>query len=251
MALTVFVDSSFTRTTRTRRASGANANTTTTTAQTLTATRQHKVFANNEKENINPLTGLDSLESSKKEKSKPKVFGSSKANTNKNAQPVSKTFGASSKANANTMLTRKDNEATPKSAAVQSLRPRPITRSQSIPTPTCLPSGNKPLKQGPIAKKRLEKANSNVASASTTVEEKSVEHNPKDVNDTLSLISKSLLLINDEENTVSGRLLVARRRETLADRKARELTVQPLADLSEAFNLSHESVCTSCVLCFL
>jgi hypothetical protein len=104
------------------------------------------------------------------------------------------------------------------------------------------------VKHATNTKIRVQKASTDTGHSVT---EKRVKRNsntkletPKDdLNDTLSLIAKSLLPLDvEDEDTVTGRLMAARRHETAADRRARELTVLPLADLSEAFNLSSESV---------
>lgn len=42
----------------------------------------------------------------------------------------------------------------------------------------------------------------------------------------------------DENETIAGRLVAMRRREAPEDRLARELTVRPLVDLSEAYGIA-------------
>lgn len=221
MALTIFTDSTTTRSTRSTITKSSKTTTATSTTTTKTTTRNTtrktsstttkskltaQPLANNEKENVNPFTGVNSG---------PK-------------KQVKAAFGQSSKAN--TTVIKEDQ---PLNAANVKMA-RPQTRSVTSPAREEKKSGLESL-SGPstadtatVPKRRSRKS---VAKSTTAALGDVIDLPPLD-------------------DTLAGRLLASRRLETDADRRARELTVRPLADLSEAFNLSTDSVsCFGFSLC--
>jgi hypothetical protein len=181
-----------------------------------------KAEPNNEKENINPLTGLDPLQSSKAAKSKAVLGASSKANGTKTSET-----------------------STSKPTIGVSNRIRPATRSQTSPpradTPNAQSSEVVKRKSRKSTTKTTSTTITSVASTSKVVNTLSIESSSSLLQSAIeALVPKSHKEKNDE--TMAGKLLAARRQESSADRKAIEFTVRPLADLSEAFNLSAESV---------
>ncbi|CCA72595.1 hypothetical protein PIIN_06532 [Serendipita indica DSM 11827] len=217
MALITLKTSATTRSTRVSRTSSGSTTTKTTSSTTATVTKQAasarapRALANNEKENINPLTGLDSLQSNKKSK------------------PV---FGASS--NANT-TSKSDLKLKPSAG-----RAGPVTRSQTSPPPSSQEHAQVPTAQRSTRKSGISKQSrrSNTQLDVVTAEV-DILHGAID-----ALISKRAIKV-ERDITRADRILAATQHETAADRRARELTVMPLADLSEAFQLPYESTSQS------
>ncbi|KAG8830661.1 hypothetical protein FRC17_004521 [Serendipita sp. 399] len=163
--------------------------------------RQPRALANNEKENINPLTGLDSFQSSKM----------SKQNS---------VFAVSGKTN-----------ATPKGTTEESAKGRAglITRSRSIPSAqndSDFPARPRPRK-------------STTSHAKNTLATDKTDDNSGGLQSVIdALLSRHAPGLEERlEDTMAGRHLAARQLEAPSDQYARELTVKPLADLSEAFSV--------------
>lgn len=208
MALTVFADSTTTTTTRETRSTSNMIKTTSSTGISSTS-KVTKVSKNatmtkktrpstvktpqpsrdNEKENINPLTGLEQGISKK----------------------VKAVFGGNAKGN---VVDRE--EVMLKASNVKTTRPQ--TRSVTSP-----------------AREKIARDIPAPSGATATVPKRRTRKS--DPKASTSTILDDVLRLPPLEDTLAGRLLSARRSETDADRRARELTVRPLADLSEAFNV--------------
>ena len=218
MALISIKTSSATRSTRvSRTSSGSTTSKVTTSSTTVAVTKQAasarapRALANNEKENIDPLTGLDTLQSNKK-KSK-------------------SALGASNKTNTTTKSEFKP--------ALDSGRAGPVTRSQTSPPPSSEPSGQmatgqRRTRQSTVGtSKQSRRSDTRLDAVAAEVD---ILHGAID-----ALISKRAPKV-ERDTTLADRVLAAKQHETAADRRAREFTVMPLADLSEAFQLPRESV---------
>ncbi|PVF92136.1 hypothetical protein CPB86DRAFT_791451 [Serendipita vermifera] len=227
MALRIFADSSPARSTRSKCMSSVHTVSRVASSSKIahsSSQPKSRTEPNNEKENINPLTGLDPLQSSKAAKSKA-------------------VFGASSKANA----TKTSEASTSKLTINVSNGIRPVTRSQTSPiradTPNAQPSEVVKRKSRKSTTKATTTTAAAVASTSKIVKTQSIESSTSLLQSAIDALAPKSSKKDDE--TMTGKLLAARRQESSADRKAIELTVRPLADLSEAFNLSAESILPS------
>jgi len=176
---------SSTITSSTSKTTKVSKNTTTTKKTRLTVPKSLQLSRDNEKENINPLTGTDQAVPKK-----PKAV-----------------FGGNAKGN----VVVKE-EVALKSSNIKTTRPQ--TRSITSPAREKIAIPASSGDTATVPKRRTRKS----VAKSTILDD----------------VLPPLPPLND---TLAGRLLFARRSETDADRRAKDLTVRPLADLSEAFNV--------------